>query len=203
MRWFERMVKVIELSTESLYGIGAPDAPAWKLLQEVLKYYNLADKVVLLINDSPDVGRTVVVNKLNIDEEKLLNSDEYDFLENCKEVKELENAVVVRFSDGYELAQAVLTNVEEDCLSSEEGLKMEAIRKAAEERTLFELLHEAIDEVIDYDDFSDVELARLGNYFIVHNLHSPDAPNVVKIFESHIEAVKEFEEWTKAYAVRN
>ncbi|MEM1820813.1 MAG: hypothetical protein QXU64_04415 [Thermofilaceae archaeon] len=107
------MVKVIELSTESLYGIGAPDAPAWKLLQEVLKYYNLADKVMLLINDSPDIGREVVVNKLNIDEEKLY-SEEYAQLEDASEIKKLESAVVVKLNDGYELAQAVLV-VEEDC----------------------------------------------------------------------------------------
>jgi len=80
---------------------------------------------------------------------------------------------------------------------------VEALKKALEEGRLLELLHEAIDEVIDYDEFSDVELARIGEYFIVHNLHSPSAPNVVKIFESHIEAMKELDEWTKAYAARN
>jgi len=80
---------------------------------------------------------------------------------------------------------------------------VEALKKALEEGRLLELLHESIDEVLEYDDFSDIELARLGKYFVVHNLHSPSAPNVVKIFESHIEAVKEFEEWTKAYATRS
>ncbi|MEM1659454.1 MAG: hypothetical protein QXK94_10520 [Candidatus Jordarchaeales archaeon] len=87
------------------------------------------------------------------------------------------------------------------CLMMKEAA--EILKKAVEEGTLFELLHEAIDEVIDYDDFSDVELARLGKYFVVHNLHSQSAPNVVKIFESKREAAEEFEEWTKAYAVRN
>ncbi|MEM1522744.1 MAG: hypothetical protein QXU69_06940 [Thermofilaceae archaeon] len=77
------------------------------------------------------------------------------------------------------------------------------LKKALEEGRLLELLHESIDEVLEYDDFSDIELARLGKYFIVHNLHSPDAPNIVKIFESYREAVEEFEEWTKSYAARS
>ncbi|MEM1522743.1 MAG: hypothetical protein QXU69_06935 [Thermofilaceae archaeon] len=104
-------MKVIELDFEELYSIGAPDRVAWRLLQEVLQHYNLADKVVLLVNDSPDVGREVIVNKLGIDEEKL-NSDEYAHLDEAEEVKKLE-AVVVKLNDGYELAQAVLVVEEE------------------------------------------------------------------------------------------
>ncbi|MEM1523144.1 MAG: hypothetical protein QXU69_08960 [Thermofilaceae archaeon] len=78
---------------------------------------------------------------------------------------------------------------------------VETLKKALEEGRLLELLHEAIDEVIDYDEFSDIEIARLGKYFVVHNLHSPDAPSIVKIFENQREAMEEFDEWTKSYAV--
>ncbi|MEM1523143.1 MAG: hypothetical protein QXU69_08955 [Thermofilaceae archaeon] len=107
------MVKVIELDMEKLYDIGSPEESAWKLLMKILEYYDIADKVVLLINDSPDIGREIIINKLNINED-MLNSEEYAHLDEAEEVKKLESAVVVRFNDGYELAQAVLV-VEEDC----------------------------------------------------------------------------------------
>ncbi len=98
-------MKVVEIDTTDLYIVGSPRALAYNLLIKILGYYELLDKVVLLVNRDPDAGVDVVVNDLDVSIEEIRRTSRVEELE---KVKKLGKAVVVRLKDGVEVAEAVL-----------------------------------------------------------------------------------------------